>query len=761
MFYRLGQFVHDCRWAVIAAWIIAAIVLRSAAPGWSSVAIDGDLDQLPPDATTFRASRLNAEAFPADRAKSQLVLVFARADGPLSSTADLPFAIATARGLSALPNFPMVGEPWTETTPVVGEMLKSPGGSATRVVANLSNDFMAVDNMRVLDEVRRYIDERRSELPRGLEIGITGSAAIGGDMLAAAAKSLRNIDRTTMILVAVALWLIYRSPWLVLVPLVAISVAAVISLELLAILAERTLQTPDAWPTVRVFTTTRIFIVVLLFGAGTDFCLFLIARFRELRGEGATQREAVAMALSRVGGTISASAFTTIVGLTMMGLADFGKFAYSGPASAMSLAVALAVCLTLAPAILSTWIGSRVGGRMAAPGDDGATAAFYVPWKGFWTRLAHIVVSRPAYVLEISLLIALPLAWYGWRAPVTFDILSELSPRSVSRRGTDLLMRHFPPGEVGPLVILAQRRDGGLAEDEFSIAPLHALLYALPGVADVRDLYRSMGGAEGATNMTPGGFLERVAGNSPLAQETFVAQLPGGRGEVTRLFVILDDPPFSANAVATVDRIDRALADLRADPDSPWRDATFEFMGPTAAIRDLERVTLADRRRIEGLVTAAVFGVILALLRSPLVCAYLVLSVLGSYLVTLGAVRLIFETIYGPTYPGLDWKAPIFLFVILVAVGQDYNIYLVTRVFEEQRRLGPLAGLRRALVQTGGIITSCGVIMAVTFGSMITGSLRGMVEIGVALSLGILLDTFVVRTIVVPAFLALVGRRGL
>jgi RND superfamily putative drug exporter len=384
-----------------------------------------------------------------------------------------------------------------------------------------------------------------------------------------------------------------------------------------------------------------------------------------------------------------------------------------------------------------------------------------VPWQRFWTRLAHVVVSRPAYVLELSFLIAAPLAWYGWHAPVTFDILSELSQRSVSRLGTDVLMRHFAPGEVGPLTILAHRPDGALTDDEESIAHLHAQLYALPGIADVRDLYRPAGGAEGDIDLSPGGLFDRVEGNSPLARETFVANLPDDRGDVTRLFVILADPPFSADAVATSDRIERTLADLAADPDSPWRDTTFELMGPTVATRDLERVTLADRRRIEVLVTAAVFGVILILLRSPVVCAYLVLTVLGSYLVTLGVVRLIFETVYGPNYPGLDWKAPIFLFVILVAVGQDYNIYLVTRVFEEQRRLGPLAGLRRALVQTGGIITSCGVIMAVTFASMITGSLRGMVEIGAALSLGILLDTFVVRTIVVPAFLALVGRRGL
>jgi RND superfamily putative drug exporter len=179
------------------------------------------------------------------------------------------------------------------------------------------------------------------------------------------------------------------------------------------------------------------------------------------------------------------------------------------------------------------------------------------------------------------------------------------------------------------------------------------------------------------------------------------------------------------------------------------------FVGNTAEITDLKAVTDRDQIRIDSLVMLGVYLILVVLLRRPGICAYLMFTVLYSYFATLGFTYLAFWAMDPAGFTGLDWKVPMFLFTILIAVGEDYNIFLMARIEEEQKVHGPLKGITIALERTGSIISSCGIIMAGTFSSLMAGSLVGMDQLGLALATGVVLDTFVIRPIMVPAFLVL------
>jgi RND superfamily putative drug exporter len=407
-----------------------------------------------------------------------------------------------------------------------------------------------------------------------------------------------------------------------------------------------------------------------------------------------------------------------------------------------------------------------VGGRgVFWPFQAAATAVAHDQRESFgtrfWNRAASAILARPGLVLVVSALLLAPLAYRGLEVDLTYDLLGELSPDRPSVQGAEIARRHFAAGETAPITLLVYQPDAAFNEKsgERQIGRLTKSLYDMPGIESVRSITEPTGDPPGYFQPLRARGLEKLAARKHrITEARFLTPVESLKGQVARFDLVLRDEPFSPEAVAEIDRLEAWLDAQRRDPQSAWHEAEFSLVGTTVGVRDLEDVTASDQRLIQQLVVLAVLAVLLVIVRRPLICLYLIASVLFSYLVTIGATQLFFAWLYGDTYHGLDWKVPIFLFVILIAVGEDYNIYLVTRVFEEQQRHGALAGLRRAVAKTGGIITSCGVIMAGTFVSMATGTLRGMVELGFALSLGILLDTCVVRPILVPAFLALLAR---
>jgi RND superfamily putative drug exporter len=356
------------------------------------------------------------------------------------------------------------------------------------------------------------------------------------------------------------------------------------------------------------------------------------------------------------------------------------------------------------------------------------------------------------------------LAYHGLSINLNYDLMSELPLDCSSVKGTSLLRDYFPAGQIGPVELLAYRMSGGFDDnatlrqhvgklDEY----LQKITYTDSQGAATRPIFKVH------SLMNPLGSQSKQYGAREVitrrviraqAIDNFLTRIPANAGKVIRFELVCSIDPFCRESIPFLDYLERQLAGMATDPNSPWYGTHFFFAGPTAQIRDLKEVSAADMRLIQVLVPIAVMAVLIVLLRRPITCAFLVVSVLFGYFVSIGFTTLLFSWIRGQSFIGLDWKVPMYLFVLLIALGEDYNIYLLSRVAEEQKRLGFYPGLHFALVRTGSIITSCGLIMAGTFASMITGTLSAVQELGVALSFGVLLDTLVIRTALVPAFLS-------
>ncbi len=572
----------------------------------------------------------------------------------------------------------------------------APDGAAGQLVLPVD----AADAKQAVRDLRAQIDRIA---PAGLSMLVTGPAGQAADLSAAFA----GIDGLLLLVaggvVAVILVVVYRSPLLPLAVLISAVLALVLAGAAVYGLASAGALTLDG--------QSQGILFILVFGAATDYALLLVARYREELAAGDGVVAPMRRAWRAVIEPIAASAGTVIVAVLCLLLSDLNSNRSLGPVAAIGIAAALLASITFLPAVLV--LLGRVAFWPARPAAVRAAADRPAARRGAWWKVADVVVRRHTAVWTVTAAVLVIAAAFAPQldadgVPRSDFFLTEVD----SARGQEALSAHFPAGAGAPVVIFADRAAG----------------------AQVR------AAVDGTDGVEPGST--RIVTTGPPGADP---QTVDGRVQIQ---ATVTDAPDSDAAEDTVRRLRTAVDEVP--------DARALVGGTTALQLDTQDTAARDRAVIVPVVLAVVF-VLLALLMRALVAPLLLLgSVVLSYGAALGVSALVFTHVFG--FPGADPTVPLFSFVFLVALGVDYNIFLMTRVREEARHHGTREGVRRGLAVTGGVITSAGLVLAATFGALAVLPLLFLAQIAFIVSFGVLVDTFLVRSLLVPAATVGLGR---
>jgi putative drug exporter of the RND superfamily len=568
------------------------------------------------------------------------------------------------------------------------EPLPPPTRSEDGTAALLTVPILAEGEEDILIGAVAEVRAILAEAPEGVEALVTGPAGFSAD----ASEVFEGINTTllyaTALLVFVLLVLIYRSPIFWILPLVSVLGAEAVVRGLGTLMAEAG---------VVINGQAGGILLVLVFGAGTDYALLLTARYREELRRVEDRHEAMRIALTKAGPSILASAGTVVAALLCLTLADVNSISGLGPVGAMGVAVAAAAMLTLLPALL------LIGGRKAFWPFVPAYGSQDTARVGFWSRLGVRIDRRHRRVWIVTSLALGVLALGALTLDDDLTTANAFRGSVESVQGQRLVEESFPAGASAPTIVLVT--------DTARTEPVLAAASASAEVAAV-------------------GPLES-----------------GEPGD--RFAVVLRAAPYSEPAYASVGR-------LRAELRAAGGDAVL-VGGPTAEEADLRSATERDTRLLVPLVLAVVFAILVLLLRSLAAPLMLMATVVLSYFAALGGSLLLFEAF--ADFPGEDPSYPLLAFIFLVALGVDYNIFLMARAREEAMTRPTRDAMLRALAVTGSVITSAGVVLAGTFAVLAVLPLVALTQIGVTVAFGVLLDTLVVRSVLVPALTFELGER--
>lgn len=469
MFDKIGKFSSRFRYPIILFWVVAVVLVTFLAPNLGDVTISDQSSFLSANAPSIKAAGLENKYFPDQSSSGAAVIVLHSSNGPIFNNPQVKPYIADLTDWlqnKVDPTHTIVTNVVSPVDPNLTDQLTSKDGQVVILTVGLSGSSENTATNKALKAIQTHIENT----PAGIDGYVTGGYAIAHDYKNSALGSAAKTTIITVVLVITILLIIYRSPILPFVPLATIGIAYGISRGLVAWLAVAGMK---------ISSLTDVFMVVLLFGAGTDYCLFIASRFREYMADNYTSQEAVRGTIARVGETISSSAGTVIVGMIAMSFVELKMFANSGPSLALGVFVALLAGLTLTPALLAV-----LGRHAFWPGQPRHAGT-----RAIWGRMAAWVSKRPWLPIVLGLVVLIPLAVYGLGAHRNFDLLADLPKSDPAKAGFTLLADHFGAGEMQPQdVIMTGLPDGHSPQGIAAVNSLTQQLLALPGVADVRSL---------------------------------------------------------------------------------------------------------------------------------------------------------------------------------------------------------------------------------------------------------------------------------
>jgi putative drug exporter of the RND superfamily len=756
IFRGIGKFAVKFKWVVLIFWIVAAVGISKGLPSLASVTQGNNSAFLPASAPSEHATNL-AAPLGISLSVTPVPVVAAVSTGSFSA-ADQAFLGTLVTDLGKVPTVTKVRE--LGESPVPGPNGVAGQAAQIQVLSNVSQS----DQGAMTDLVKNL----RSSItaagpPAGMQVHLAGQLAINVDQQKQSGNTGSQVQGAAFIFILILLFLIFRSilaPFITVIPaLLSVTIAGPIIGEL-------------GNHGLKVSSLSQLLLIVLVLGAGTDYGLFLVFRVRENMRNGQANHDAVVNALTKVGESITFSALTVIAALLSLLAATFQIYSQLGIPLAIGIGVMLLAGLTLLPALLAIFGKAAFWPSKPKPGGE---------TTGIWGRVASRVVKRPAAALLIGVIVfgALSAAVTAYQSAGFGGTISAPAGTD-SAAGTDLMNKYFPATAANP-TNLVYKLSTPAWDDAAAIATATTQLQKDPVFTAVTGPLNPIG----TTGFTPAEYtqLHALLGSGTLPATAPPVPAAAAQAGITATqwtqayqlyratsqFVSADgktiqfqtslaagDPSTTAalNAVPAVRTAAEAVVPTLHATDSG-------VTGEAPALYDISSISNSDLAHVIP-IAIIVIGVLLALVMRSLVAPlYLIASVALSYFAALGLAVIVFIEIGGSG--GITFILPFLLFIFLLALGEDYNILVMTRIREEAHHLPLREAVSRAVAVTGTTVTSAGLVLAGTFAVFAVVGGRGaggsqIVDVGAGLAIGVIMDTFVVRTVLVPCTVVLLGR---